>query len=69
VKHRIELNLPALEPATAAWLLDLCGQLQHAILQGYGDELEVYWMATTPEQPIAGPLHPPPRRRSRRSRA
>jgi len=35
--RRIELSFPALEPATAAWLLDLCGQLQHAILGAYGN--------------------------------
>ena len=57
----IELSLPPLEPATAAWLLDLCGQLQHAILQAYGDELEAYWTATSPEQRIEGPLVPPRR--------
>ena len=59
---RIELNLPALEPATAAWLLDLSGQLQHAILQAYGDQLEAYWTATSPEQRIEGPLVAPRRR-------
>jgi hypothetical protein len=59
---RIELNLPALEPATAAWLLDLCGQLQHAILQAYGAEIDAYWTTTSPEQRIEGPLVPPRRR-------
>ena len=59
------LNLPPLEPATASWLLDLCGQLQHAILQTYGDELEAYWTATSPGQRLVGSLSEPRRRRSR----
>jgi hypothetical protein len=46
----VTLNLPPLEPATASWLFDLCGQLQHEILQKYGDELEAYWTATAPDQ-------------------
>jgi len=45
----VTLNLPPLEPATASWLFDLCGQLQHEILQKYGDELEAYWTAA-PDQ-------------------
>jgi hypothetical protein len=59
VKRReriVTLNLPPLEPATASWLFDLCGQLQHELLQKYGDELEPYWTATEPGQRTSGPL-------------
>ncbi len=44
----VTLNLPPLEPATASWLFDLCGQLHHEILQKYGDELEAYWTPGPP---------------------
>ena len=60
--RRIVLSLPHLDGATAAVLLDLCGQLQVVLWRVYGDEIEAYWTATDPEQPIYGP---PPRRRQR----
>lgn len=56
---RIQLELPPLDVATVAWLLDVCGQLSHVLLKRYGDQLERYWSATEPGQPIAGPLRPP----------
>ena len=55
---RLVLYLPPLDAPTAAWLIDLCGYLQTAIWQKYGDELEAYWTATEPNQPIYGPLQP-----------
>jgi hypothetical protein len=55
---QVVLRLPPLEPATAAWLIALCGHLQNAIWQTYGDELEAYWTATQPQQQIYGPLQP-----------
>jgi hypothetical protein len=61
---RLVLNLPPLDPPTAAWLIDLCGHLQTAIFQKYGDELEAYWTATEPNQPIYGPLEPPRRKKT-----
>jgi hypothetical protein len=61
----VTLNLPPLEPATASWLFDLCGQLQHEILQKYGDELEAYWTDTAPDQRIYGRLDEANPRRSR----
>lgn len=62
---RLELQLPPLDIATVAWLFDVCGQLSHALLQDYGDELEAYWTATGPDQPSVAPLAPPPARRPR----
>ena len=56
----VELRLPPLDGATAAWLLDLCGQLQRAIWLAYGDEVEAHWMATEPDQLIYGRLQPRP---------
>jgi len=50
------LRLPSLDAATAAWILDLCGQLQTAIWRAYGDEIEAHWTATEPGQPIYGRL-------------
>jgi len=50
--------------ATVAWLLDFCGQLQEVLWRTRGAELEAYWTATEPGQPIYGPLTKP-RRRSR----
>jgi hypothetical protein len=61
---RLVLRLPPLDAPTAAWLIDLCGQLQTEIWRQYGDELEAYWTATEPDQPIYGPLEP-----SRRTKA
>ena len=55
------LSLPHLDAATAAALLDLCGRLQAVLWRIHGDEIEAYWTATNPEQPIYGP--PPGRRR------
>ncbi len=59
----ISMPLPPLDIATAAWLLDLCGQLQSTIWRTYGAELEAHWTATEPGQPIYGPLTKPRRRR------
>ena len=57
----VVLRLPPLDGATAAWILDLCGQLQTAIWRAYGDDIEAHWAATEPGQPIYGrlPLIPP----------
>jgi hypothetical protein len=60
---RLKLSLPPLDGATAAWLLDLCGLLQQAIWRTYGDQIETHWKATEPDQPIYGPLQPPPARK------
>ena len=54
----ITLRLP-LDGATAAVLLDLCGQIEEALLREWGDEIEAHWLATKPGQPIYGPLRPP----------
>jgi hypothetical protein len=60
-KDRAEfvLWLPPLDGATAAWLLDFCGQLQQVVWRAYGDEIEAHWEATEPEQLIYGRLQPP----------
>jgi hypothetical protein len=55
-RRRIVFSLPHLDGATAATLLELCGQLQVALWRIYGDEIEAYWTETDPEQPIYGPL-------------
>lgn len=55
----VRLELPPLDVATVAWLVDVCGRLAHALLRRYGDELEAYWAVTEPEQPITGPLRSP----------
>jgi len=60
------LRLAPLDGATAAWLLDFCGQLQQAIWRTYGDEIEAHWAATEPEQLIYGRLQPPPSRKRKR---
>ncbi len=57
------LWLPPLDGATAAWILALCAHLQRAVWLAYGDEIEAYWTATDPEQPIYGPPQPPARRK------
>jgi len=54
------LRLGPLDAATAAWMLDFCGHLQQAIWRAYGDQMEARWAATEPEQPLYGPLPPPP---------
>lgn len=54
----ITLRLP-LDGASAAVLLDLCGQLQLALWRAYGAEIEDHWRTTEPDQPIYGPLQPP----------
>jgi len=59
----ISMPLPPLDVATAAWLLDLCCQLQQFIWRAHGAELEAYWTATEPGQLIYGPLTKPQRRR------
>jgi hypothetical protein len=61
--QRLTLSLPALDGATAAWILDLCGQLQTAIWRAYGAEIEAHWTATEPGQPIYGRLARPARRK------
>lgn len=63
--RKLGLSLPPLAPATAAWLVDLCGQLQHHILQSYGAAIEAHWAATEPEQLITGQLEQPRPPRSR----
>jgi hypothetical protein len=61
---RIVLRLPPLDGPTAAWILDLCGQLQSVLLQTYGDEIEAHWTATEADQPIYGRLQQtPPKKR------
>ena len=57
------LQLPALNGATAAWVLDLCGHLQRAIWLAYGEQIEAHWTATEPDQPIYGRLQPSPSKR------
>lgn len=52
----IVLRLPPLDGPSAAWLLDLCGQLQATLWRQYGDEIEAHWRATEPGQPIHGRL-------------
>lgn len=59
----LSLHLPPLSGATAAWILDPCGQLQTVIWRAYGDQIEVHWLATEPDQPIYGTLRPPGRTR------
>lgn len=46
------IRLPALDGATAAALLDLCGHLSQALWITYGDEIEAHWLATEPDQLI-----------------
>jgi len=60
----LNLRLPPLDGATAAWLIDLCGHLQTALWREYGEAIEAYWSATEPDQPIYGPLQPPLRKKS-----
>lgn len=57
-QQRVRIELPTLDIATVAWLVDVCGQLAHVLLQRYGDELEAYWAAAEPGHPITGPLRP-----------
>lgn len=49
----IMLRLPPLDALTAAALLDLCSRLQAALWRAHGDEVEAYWMASDPEQPVS----------------
>jgi hypothetical protein len=65
-KRPVDLNLPPLDGPTAAWLIELCGQLQAALWREYGDEIDAHWRATVPAQPIYGTLQdsrPPPKKR------
>jgi hypothetical protein len=55
----LNLQLPPLDGATAAWLLDLCGYLQIALWREYGDQIENHWTASEPGQMIFGRLQPP----------
>jgi len=64
-RKNLVLRLHPINGATAASLFDLCGQLQAALLHGYGDEMEIYWTAAEPGQPLYGSLQPPARRRAR----
>ncbi len=59
----LTLNLPPLDGATAAWLLDLCGQLQFTLWRRYGAEIEAHWTTTEPDQPIYGHLQPASRKK------
>jgi len=59
----LHLRLPPLDGATAAWILDLCGQLQAALWRSYGDEIEAHWLVTEPDQPIHGRLSRPSKKR------
>jgi len=59
----LKLQLPPLDGATAAWILDLCGLLQRAIWLAYGDQIETHWQTTEPEQPVYGPAKPHPTRK------
>jgi hypothetical protein len=59
--RRLALQLPPLDGATAAWLLDLCGHLQTALWREYGDQIEAHWTTTAPDQPIFGRLRSRPR--------
>ena len=52
------LRPPPLDGPTAAWIFDLCGQLQAALLRVHGDEMEAYWTTTEPGQPLYGRLQP-----------
>ena len=61
--RRVTLTLPPLDGPTAAWLLDVCGRLQHELWLAYGAEIEAHWTATEPAQLIYGPLSPRPRRK------
>lgn len=61
-RRALTLRLP-LNGATAALLIDLCGQLQEALWRAWGAEIENHWLATEPDQPIYGPLQPPPSKR------
>jgi hypothetical protein len=63
---QLVLRLPPLDAPTASWIIDLCGHLQREIWLRYGDELEAYWTATNPTQPIYGSLQTPRRRTKRR---
>jgi len=62
-QRHVTLPLPPLDGPTAAWILDVCGQLQRAIWLAYGAEIEAHWTATEPNQPIYGPS---PARRARK---
>jgi hypothetical protein len=59
-QRNLVLRLGPLDAATAAWILDLCGQLQQSIWREYADEIEAHWAATDPGQPIYGRLSPTP---------
>jgi hypothetical protein len=66
VKRPVALRLPPLDGPTAAWLIDLCGQLQAALWREYGAEVEAHWRATVPAQPIYSSLQdcrPHPKKR------
>jgi hypothetical protein len=65
----VVLRLPPLDGATAAWILDLCGQRHTALWRAYGDEIEAHWTATEPVHPIYGGLpSSAPKKRWRRRR-
>ena len=50
------LRPPPLDGATAAWIFDLCGQLQRALMQAHGEQMEAHWTGTEPDQPLYGRL-------------
>lgn len=55
-RRPLTIPLPSLDGPTAAWLVEVCGHLQHALWLAYGDQIEAHWTATQPGQPIYGPL-------------
>jgi hypothetical protein len=52
------LRPPPLDGATAAWIFDLCGQLQSALLDVHGDEMDAYWTSAESGQPCYRPRRP-----------
>ncbi len=62
-RPHLELRIPEMNAATAAWLLDLCGCLQQAIWRRYGGEVVEYWERTEPDQTIYSSPRTKPRKR------
>ena len=59
----VVIRLRPPDAASAAWLLDLCGNLQQAVWRAYGDEIEAHWGIDEPQQPIYGSPQPRPPKR------
>lgn len=57
------VNLSPLDGPTAAWLLELRGQLQVALWQENGEEVKVLSTATEPDRLLYEPLQPASRKR------